>query len=92
MLSSYDLKTGAQRQVWQNKAMKKNEEKKKSKFSDVANREPIHRRQKVLHELNIFEALFGVIQHYWDIYSSRWVKQKEEDLDANERLPWSLCK
>ena len=67
-------------------------DKKKNPFTEGGNKEPINRRQKVLHEVNIFEAIFGVIQHYWDIYKSRWIKQKEEELDPTEKLPWSLCK
>ena len=72
--------------------MKQTVDKKKNPTSEGGNKEPIKRRQKVLLEVNIFEALFGVIQHYWDIYKSRWIKQKEEELDPTEKLPWSLCK
>ena len=45
-----------------------------------------------MRDLNIFEAIFGVVKHYWDIYSSRWGKTTIVGIDEVEILPWSLCK
>lgn len=45
-----------------------------------------------MRDLNIFEVIFGVIKHYWDIYSTRWNKLTLTDLDKVEKIPWSLCK
>ena len=93
LLTKDDLKTGAQGSVWKNKAMKQTKDKKKKeKFTEALNKEPIRRRQKLMRDLNIFEVIFGIIKHYWDIYCSRWIKVPSTDLDKVEKVPWSLCK
>lgn len=45
-----------------------------------------------MRDLNIFEVVFGVIQHFWEIHYPRWVKEPSDVLDKIEKAQWSLCK
>lgn len=95
--SKYDTQKQGTTGAWKNKALREDKNKKDAGPS-ADSKQPIKRRQKVLRDLQLFEILFGIIQHYWLLHKMEWQKENvkssiEKDKEQDKlKAPWTLCK